>query len=136
MDTRKFYLTTPIFYASGGPHIGHAYTTLVCDSVARYHRMLGEDVRFLTGTDEHGQKIERSAAQAGISPKEFTNRISAEYRQLWDQLGIRRCGTHALDGQHERSTPESALGARERPVSGDGRRPRGGVLHPAAGLQA
>ena len=84
----KFYITTPIFYVNSTPHIGHAYTTIACDAVARYHRMLGEDTLFLTGTDEHGQKIERSAATAGIPPKQFTTRIAGEYRALWDAMGI------------------------------------------------
>ena len=84
----KFYITTPIFYVNSTPHIGHAYTTIACDAVARYHRMLGEDTLFLTGTDEHGQKIERSAAAAGIAPKQFTARIAGEYRALWDAMGI------------------------------------------------
>ena len=86
--TAKFYITTPIFYVNSTPHIGHAYTTIACDAVARYHRMLGEDTLFLTGTDEHGQKIERSAAAAGIPPKQFTARIAGEYRALWDAMGI------------------------------------------------
>jgi methionyl-tRNA synthetase len=65
----KFYITTPIYYVNARPHIGHAYTTLVCDAVARRKRMLGYDTFFLTGTDEHGQKIERSALAAGITPQ-------------------------------------------------------------------
>lgn len=85
----KFYITTPIFYVNSTPHIGHAYTTITCDAVARYHRMLGDDTWFLTGTDEHGQKIERSAANAGVAPKQFTTRIAGEYRALWDRLEIR-----------------------------------------------
>src|SRR5262249_31828661 len=66
----------------------HAYTTIVCDAVARYHRMLGDDTYFLTGTDEHGQKIERSAAAAGKSPKQFVDEVAAEFRTLWDRLGV------------------------------------------------
>jgi methionyl-tRNA synthetase len=85
----KFYLTTPIFYTNARPHIGHAYTTIACDAVARYHRMLGDDTWFLTGTDEHGQKIERSAEAAGVTPKKFVDGIAAEYRALWDKLGIK-----------------------------------------------
>ena len=85
----KFYITTPIFYVNSWPHIGHAYTTIVCDAVARYHRMLGHDTWFLTGTDEHGQKIERSASAAGKSPKEWTDEVAAEFRALWDRMGIR-----------------------------------------------
>jgi methionyl-tRNA synthetase len=84
----KFYITTPIYYVNARPHIGHAYTTIVCDVVARRERMLGSDTFFLTGTDEHGQKIERSAAAAGKSPKQWTDAVAAEYRGLWDRMGI------------------------------------------------
>src|SRR5437868_10133050 len=84
----KFYITTPIYYVNARPHVGHAYTTIVCDVVARRQRMLGSDAFFLTGTDEHGQKIERSAAAAGKSPKQWTDAVAAEYRALWDRLGI------------------------------------------------
>ena len=71
----NFYITTPIYYPSGNPHIGHCYTTVACDSIARYRRMQGHNVMFLTGTDEHGQKIEDKAREAGCSPKEFVDRI-------------------------------------------------------------
>ncbi len=84
----KFYITTPIYYVNARPHIGHTYTTVVCDAIARRQRMLGHDTYFLTGTDEHGQKIERSAAIAGQSPQQFTDQVSAEFRALWDRMGI------------------------------------------------
>jgi len=84
----KFYITTPIYYVNARPHIGHAYTTVVCDAIARRRRMMGVDTWFLTGTDEHGQKIERSAAVAGCSPKEFVDKISGEFRGLWDRMKI------------------------------------------------
>ncbi len=84
----KYYLTTPIYYVNARPHIGHAYTTIVADVLARRHRLLGEDTLFLTGTDEHGQKIERSAAAAGIPPQQFTDQVSAEFRTLWDRMGL------------------------------------------------
>ncbi len=85
----KFYITTPIYYVNARPHIGHTYTTVVCDAIARRQRMLGHDTYFLTGTDEHGQKIERSAAAAGKSPQQFTDEGSAEFRSRWDRMGIR-----------------------------------------------
>jgi methionyl-tRNA synthetase len=89
MDNReKFYITTPIYYVNARPHIGHTYTTVVCDAIARRQRMMGADTWFLTGTDEHGQKIERSAAAANCSPKEFVARISGEFRTLWDRMKI------------------------------------------------
>ena len=84
----KFYITTPIYYVNARPHIGHTYTTVACDTVARRQRMMGYDTWFLTGTDEHGQKIERSAAAAGCSPQEFADRVSGEFRQLWDRMKL------------------------------------------------
>jgi methionyl-tRNA synthetase len=84
----KFYITTPIYYVNARPHIGHAYTTIVCDAIARRQRMLGTDTFFLTGTDEHGQKVERSAAEAGITPQQLTDRIAGEFRGLWDRMNI------------------------------------------------
>ena len=84
----KFYITTPIYYVNARPHIGHAYTTVACDTVARRQRMMGYDTWFLTGTDEHGQKIERSATAAGCSPQEFADKVSAEFRQLWDRMRL------------------------------------------------
>jgi len=84
----KFYITTPIYYVNARPHIGHTYTTIVCDTIARRQRMMGLDTWFLTGTDEHGQKIERSAAAAGCSPREFVDRIAGEFRALWNRMKI------------------------------------------------
>ena len=85
---QKFYITTPIYYVNARPHIGHAYTTLVCDAVARRKRMLGFDTFFLTGTDEHGQKVERSAAAAGKTPKQFVDEVAGLYRALFDRMNI------------------------------------------------
>jgi methionyl-tRNA synthetase len=84
----RFYLTTPIYYVNARPHLGHAYSTIVCDAIARRKRAMGIDTWFLTGTDEHGQKIERSAKLAGRTPQDFTTAIAAEFRGLWDRLGI------------------------------------------------
>jgi methionyl-tRNA synthetase len=84
----RFYLTTPIYYVNARPHLGHAYSTIVCDAIARRKRALGIETWLLTGTDEHGQKIERSAEQAGRTPEEFATAISGEFRGLWDRLGI------------------------------------------------
>ncbi len=86
--TKKFYITTPIYYVNAHPHIGHAYTTIACDTIARRHRLLGDDTWFLTGTDEHGQKIERAAQAAGKTPQQFTDEVSAEFRALWDRMGL------------------------------------------------
>ena len=84
----KFYLTTPIYYVNARPHIGHAYTTIVADAIARRQRSLGVDTWFLTGTDEHGQKIERSAEAAGCTPQQFADRVSQEFKNLWDRMGL------------------------------------------------
>jgi len=86
--SKKFYITTPIYYVNARPHIGHAYTTIACDTIARRHRMLGDDTWFLTGTDEHGQKIERAAQAAGKTPQEFADEVSNAFRANWDHLGI------------------------------------------------
>src|ERR1700726_2677043 len=86
--SRKFYITTPIYYVNARPHIGHAYTTIACDTIARRQRLLGADTFFLTGTDEHGQKIERAAQAAGKTPQQYSDEISAEFRKLWQRMGI------------------------------------------------
>jgi len=86
--SKKFYITTPIYYVNARPHIGHAYTTIACDTIARRQRMLGAETFFLTGTDEHGQKIERAADVAGKTPQQYADEISAEFRQLWKRMGI------------------------------------------------
>ena len=86
--SEKFYITTPIYYPSGSPHIGHCYTTVACDAMARYKRARGFDVMFLTGTDEHGQKIEDKAKAAGLTPQEYTDNIVAEFKKLWSYINI------------------------------------------------
>jgi methionyl-tRNA synthetase len=86
--SRKFYITTPIYYVNARPHIGHAYTTIACDTIARRQRLLGAETFFLTGTDEHGQKIERAAQAAGKTPQQYADEISAEFRRLWRRMGI------------------------------------------------
>ena len=84
----RFYLTTPIYYVNAEPHLGHAYTTVVADAVARARRLLGDDVFFLTGTDEHGQKVERAAKAKGMTPQAFTDEISGSFRRLFAHLEI------------------------------------------------
>lgn len=86
--TQNYYITTPIYYVNDVPHIGHAYTTLACDVIARYMRLAGKNVKFLTGTDEHGQKVDKSAAKAGMDPQSFTDKVSVRFRELADALGI------------------------------------------------
>ena len=83
-----FYITTPIYYVNAEPHLGHAYTTIVADALARFHRLLGAETRFQTGTDEHGDKVQEAAFTAGLPVREFVDRISGSFRQSWDELGI------------------------------------------------
>lgn len=85
---KKFYVTTPIYYVNDVPHVGHAYTTIAADVVARYHRLLEEDVFFLTGTDEHGAKVASAAKEAGKKPKEFCNQVVARFIDAWKNLNI------------------------------------------------
>lgn len=87
-NKKTFYITTPIYYPSGNPHIGHCYTTVACDSIARYRRMQGYDVMFLTGTDEHGLKIEQKAAEKGVTPKQYVDEIVEIFKGLWDFMNI------------------------------------------------
>ena len=87
-ETRGFYMTTPIYYVNDVPHIGHAYTTIACDVLARWHRMSGEPTRFLTGTDEHGQKIQQAAEARGMTPIQLCDEVVVNFQNLWKVLGI------------------------------------------------
>ena len=122
---KKFYITTPIYYPNARPHVGSAYTTIVCDVLARYKRMCGYDVAFLTGTDEHGEKLERAAAAAGQSPIQFVAEKRKLFVQLWEKLGIPvtvypDCKPDSLrfiyttHPDHERSVQRLLVRARER----------------------
>lgn len=84
--TDKFYITTPLYYVNASPHIGHSYTNIAADCLARYNRrILGEkNVWFLTGTDEHGRKIQRAAEEQGLNPQEFTDRMCVQFKTLWE----------------------------------------------------
>jgi methionyl-tRNA synthetase len=86
--TTKFYITTPIYYVNDEPHIGHAYTTIAADVLARYHRLLKHDVFFLTGTDEHGQKVDQAAAKRGVPPQQHADELVVRFKQLWKELNI------------------------------------------------
>ena len=88
MNKKKFYITTPIYYPSGNWHVGHCYTTVVCDAFARFNRLMGKDVFFLTGTDEHGQKIEKKAMEKGLTPMEFINPLVEELKEIWKLLDV------------------------------------------------
>ena len=88
MAKTKFYITTPIYYVNDKPHIGHAYTTVVADVLARYHRLLGDDTHFLTGTDEHGQKVQKAAQAANMTPQEQADRTVVRFQEAWKKLAI------------------------------------------------
>ncbi|MCB1002794.1 MAG: class I tRNA ligase family protein, partial [Acidimicrobiales bacterium] len=84
----RFYMTTPIYYVNDAPHIGHAYTTLNGDAVTRWHRLLGDEVMYLTGTDEHGLKVARAAEKNGLTPREQADRTSERFREAWAELDV------------------------------------------------
>ncbi|NLN84199.1 MAG: methionine--tRNA ligase [Firmicutes bacterium] len=86
--SKTYYLTTPIYYTSGSPHVGHAYCSIMADTLARFHRLIGDEVFFLTGTDEHGQKVEEKAQESGKSPQDYVDTIDLEFKALWKKLGI------------------------------------------------
>lgn len=88
MNKEKFYITTPIYYPSANFHIGHCYTTIIADAIARYKRLIGYDVFYLTGTDEHGLKIQKKAIDAGITPQEYVDKIVVNSKDLWKSLNI------------------------------------------------
>jgi methionyl-tRNA synthetase len=111
----RYYLTTPIYYVNARPHLGHAYSTIVCDAIARRKRALGIETWFLTGTDEHGQKIERSAALTGRTPQEFTTAISGEFSGLWKRLGITNDDfIRTTEERHRRGTQKFFAALRDR----------------------
>ena len=87
-----FYITTPIYYVNDVPHIGHAYTTIAADVLTRYRRLKGDETFFLTGLDEHGQKVQQAAAKAGISPQEHCDRLTPQFQNLWKKLDISNDG--------------------------------------------
>src|SRR3970040_527774 len=88
MGRDVFYITTPIYYPNDVPHIGHAYTTVATDFVARYHRLRGEEVFFLTGTDEHGLNLQRAAERAGRKPQEWVDEMEPRWREVWELLQV------------------------------------------------
>ena len=83
-----FYVTTPIYYVNDAPHLGHSYSTITADALARWHRLVGDEVLFLTGTDEHGLKVQRAAEANGVTPKEWADRTSERFRDTWKLLDI------------------------------------------------
>ena len=98
---KKYYITTPIYYVNDNPHIGHAYTTLACDVLARFKRLDDHEVLFLTGTDEHGQKVQMAAKKAGISPKDFTDKVSKNFEYLAKKMGFSHdCFIRTTEARH------------------------------------
>ncbi len=103
MSAPSYYITTPIYYVNAKPHLGHAYTTIVADALARFHALLGDNTRFLTGTDEHGDKIVQAAEKAGLEPQAFVDKVSSEFFALWPKLGIANYHTvRTTDEKHKK----------------------------------
>ena len=99
---KNFYITTPIYYPSDNLHIGHAYTTVAADCIARFKRMQGYEVFYLTGTDEHGQKIEKAAGEKNMTPLAYTDEIVSNIRRLWDTLLITNTDfIRTIEGRHQ-----------------------------------
>ena len=103
--TQRYFITTPIYYVNAAPHIGHAYTSIAADVLARWKRLDGFDVFFLTGTDEHGQKVEKAAADEGLDPQTFADRVSADFRDMADRMGISLRRLHP----HDRAASQAGL---------------------------
>lgn len=106
---RKFYITTPIFYVNANPHIGHTYTAIAADILARYHRMIGDKTFFLTGTDEHGAKIEEKAKELGKDAKDFVDEVSAAFSMAWDTLNISNDGFIRTTDENHKKAVQNAL---------------------------
>ncbi len=105
-----FYVTTPIYYVNARPHLGHAYTTIVADVAARFHTMRACDVYFLTGTDEHGDKVVRAAKKENMTPRGYVDTISRLFRDLWPELGINNSAfIRTTDPAHKRGTSRYEL---------------------------
>src|SRR5437867_1817569 len=106
---KTFFITTAIDYTNAAPHIGHAYEKILADVLARYHRLKGDEVFFLTGVDQHGQKVQQSAEKQGIAPQEFVNQITAKFLALWQKLGIKYDGWAATTDERHKSCVQAIL---------------------------
>ncbi len=114
MDKMK-YITTPLYYVNGEPHIGHAYTTVAADMLARYCRLKGEDVFFLTGSDEHGQKVAEAAGENSMVPEEYTDRMVVKFKKLWEKLNISNDAfIRTTDSQHKKTVQELLCRLKEK----------------------
>ena len=110
----RYYVTTPIYYVNDAPHIGHAYTTVTADALARWHRLVGEDVFFLTGTDEHGLKVARAAEEHGLTPQEQADRTSERYKETWALLNISHDDfIRTTEPRHHRAVQELLTAAKD-----------------------
>ena len=108
MEKKKYYMTTAIAYTSGKPHIGNTYEIVLADAIARYRRSQGYDVFFQTGTDEHGQKIELKAEEAGITPKEYVDDVAGQVKAIWDLMNTSYDKfIRTTDEDHEKQVPEN-----------------------------
>ena len=116
MDKQKYYITTAIAYTSGKPHIGNTYEIVLADAIARYKRQEGYDVFFQTGTDEHGQKIELKAEEAGITPKEFVDNVSGEIKRIWDLMNVLRFVVGGEDDGEKRFSGQGVICGRSGSV--------------------
>ena len=118
-----FYVTTPIYYVNDVPHIGHAYTTIIADTLARFKRTAGYDVFFLTGTDEHGQKVEKAAAEHGLTPIQLADKVVVRFQDLWKALEISNdFFIRTTEPLHEQGRPEAL-----RPAPRQGRHLQGTI---------
>lgn len=112
--TKTYYLTTPIYYVNGKPHIGHAYTSILCDTFARFHRMLGETVFYMTGTDEHGIKVQKAALEQKKDPRDFVDGIVPQFKELWRVLGIQYDHFIRTTDEYHKQTVQKVLSALEK----------------------
>jgi methionyl-tRNA synthetase len=112
--TKTYYLTTPIYYVNGKPHIGHAYTSILCDTFARFHRMMGEKVFYITGTDEHGIKVQKAALEQNKDPQAFVDEIAPQFKELWRVLGIQYDHFIRTTDDYHKKTVQKVLGDLEK----------------------
>src|SRR5438874_9460255 len=106
---KTFFITTAIDYTNSAPHIGHAYEKILADVIGRYHRLKGEEVFFLTGVDQHGQKVQQSAQKAGVEPSEFANQITKKFTALWKKLGVEHDGWAATTDERHNAVVQKIL---------------------------
>ena len=118
MEKQRYYISTAIAYTSGKPHIGNTYEVVLADAIARFKRQQGYDVYFQTGTDEHGQKIELKAEEAGVTPKEFVDNVSGEIKRIWDLMNTSYDKfIRTTDKDHEEQVKKSSKKCMQREIS-------------------